>query len=215
MDADFWHQRWQSGELGFHQKEANRMLVDCFTELSITEDDRVFVPLCGKSLDIAWLLSRRFRVAGAELSELAVTHLFSELGVDPGISDVGNMRLYSAEGIDIFVGDIFDLAGDMLGSVQAVYDRAALVALPEGMRERYAKHVMMISNRAPQFLLTFEYDQTVMNGPPFSLNDQDVMELYKDTYEVTLLAHAAVSGGLKGICPATENAWLLEKTPGA
>src|SRR5690606_14666706 len=126
-----------------------------FKELSIAKGSRVFVPLCGKTLDIAWLLSNGYQIAGAELSELAIHQLFAALGIEPKITELGEVKHYSATDIDIFVGDIFNLIGDVLGSVDAVFDRAALVALPDDMRIRYAKHITDITGNAPQLLITY------------------------------------------------------------
>ena len=148
MDTNFWHQKWENNELGFHESEANPLLVKYFNELSLAEGSRVFVPLCGKTLDIAWLLSNGFRVVGAELSETAITQLFAELGVMSNRSVVGEVKHYSAKDIDIFVGDIFTVSSKTLGLVDAVYDRAALVALPEEMRHRYTAHLMEITHQA-------------------------------------------------------------------
>ena len=89
----------------------------------------------------------------------------------------GSHRRYSADGIDIFAGDIFEITADVLGPVDAVYDRAALVALPEGMRRRYAAHLAGITAVAPQLLVTFEYDQAEMDGPPFSITEEEAMLL--------------------------------------
>lgn len=211
MDAAFWHQKWEANEIGFHEGEANRLLVKYFNALSLAEGRRVFVPLCGKTLDIAWLLSNGFRVAGAELVESAIEQLFSDLGIEPEISEVGEVKRYSAKNIDIFVGDIFAVSSEILGSVDAIYDRAALVALPEEIRRRYTGHLMEISDRTPQLLLTFEYDQSVMDGPPFSISNEEVIQHYGDRYELTLMESIAIPGGLKGKCAATENVWLLKK----
>src|SRR4051812_13524607 len=109
MDANFWHETWQRNQLGFHQKEANPYLVAHLKDLSLPKSARIFVPLCGKTLDIHWLLSRGHRVAGAELSKIAIEQLFSELGVKPTIIPIDKLTRYSAKDIDIFVGDIFDL----------------------------------------------------------------------------------------------------------
>ena len=211
MDAAFWHQKWEANEIGFHEGEANRLLVKYFNALSLAEGRRVFVPLCGKTLDIAWLLSNGFRVAGAELVESAIEQLFSELGIEPEISEVGGVKRYSAKNIDIFVGDIFAVSSEILGSVDAIYDRAALVALPEEIRRRYTGHLMEITDGTPQLLLTFEYDQSVMDGPPFSISNEEVIQHYGDRYELTLMESIAIPGGLKGKCAATENVWLLKK----
>jgi len=209
MDAKFWHQRWEKNEIGFHELEANPLLVKYFDHLPLSKGSRVFLPLCGKTPAIAWLLSKGCRVAGAELSEIAVGQLFQDLGVRPKIAATHEIRHYCSDGIDIFVGDIFNLTRTMLGPVDAIYDRAALVALPEGLRSRYAAHLMEIADHAPQLVIAYEYDQNLANGPPFSVSGDEVRRLYHTSYELILLTTAEVSGGLKGKCPAKENLWLL------
>lgn len=210
MDANFWHQRWESNNIGFHESKANPLLVSYFKSLSKPKGSRVFVPLCGKTLDIAWLLSNGYRIAGAELSELAIKNLFAEIGTEPEITGIGELKHYSATAIDIFVGDIFDLSREMLGPIDAVYDRAALVALPETTRIRYTKHVTSITDNASQLLITYEYDQKLMDGPPFSISGEEVNGHYKDGYVISHLADLEVKGGLKGRYAAKENVWLLK-----
>lgn len=210
MDADFWKARWEKGEIAFHEREANPFLVKYFKELSLAKGSRVFVPLCGKTLDIAWLLSHGYRVAGAELSEIAVKGLFAGLGVVPKISEIGRVSRYRAQNIDIFLGDLFDVTREMLGPVDAIYDRAALVALPKEMRDRYTEHLVEISDNAPQLVIAYEYDQSMVNGPPFSVSQDEVRRHYTDSYDLTLLGSAEVPGGLKGKCPAKEHVWLLK-----
>jgi thiopurine S-methyltransferase len=209
MEPEFWLQKWEQGETRFHEGQANALLVKHFEALSLEAGSRVFLPLCGKTRDIHWLLSKGCHVAGAELSRIAVEELFVELGVAPEITAIGAMRQYSAEGVDIFVGDIFDLTRDALGPVDAIYDRAALVALPDTMRDRYAPHLVEISGRARQLLICFEYDQSLVDGPPFSIGDTEVRRLYAETYALTALDTVDVAGGLKGICPAQETIRLL------
>lgn len=211
MEKQFWHQKWASDNIAFHRSEANPLLVKYLEKLSLDKGNRLFVPLCGKTLDIAWLLGQGYRVAGAELSELAIEQLFAELGVTPKISQRGALKHYSEAGIDIFVGDIFELSSDILGSVDAIYDRAALVALPEGMRDRYTAHLMEITAQAPQLIICYEYDQSIMAGPPFSISHEKVEQYYGDRYGLNLLENSAVVGGLKGNAVATENVWLLRK----
>lgn len=210
MDESFWLQRWKTNTIGFHRSEANPILANSFKVLSLAKGSRVFVPLCGKTLDIAWLLSNGYRVAGAELIEIAIEQLFTELGVEPKISGVGEVRHYSAINIDIYVGNIFDVSSKMLGPVDAIYDRAALVALPKEMRNRYTTHLTKITDKAPQLLVSYEYDQTLMAGPPFSVSNEEVKQHYRDSYDLTLIKSTNVPGGLKGKCAANENVWLLQ-----
>lgn len=212
MDSSFWRQKWESNAIAFHKSEANPALVSHFGSLSLAPNSRVFLPLCGKTLDIAWLLSQGYRVAGAELVDVAIEQLFDELEIEPKISDIGHIRQYSAPNIDIFVGNVFDVTGDILGAVDAIYDRAALVALPADVRRRYTAHLKQISDRAPQLLVTFEYDQSQMNGPPFSISAAEVEQHYGASYDLSLLANAEVEGGLKGLQDARENVWLLKRS---
>lgn len=209
MDANFWLQRWRENRTGFHEGHANAMLVKHFEALALGKYSRVLIPLCGKTADIGWLLAQGHRVLGVELSELAVRQLFEGLGVEPEIAAAGPLIHYSAPDLEVFVGDILALSGAVSGTVDAVYDRAALVALPAGMRGRYASHLTGITDAAPQLLVCFEYDQAAMDGPPFSVDGQEVARLYGARHEVTRLDGIPVAGGLKGKCPAQEVAWLL------
>jgi thiopurine S-methyltransferase len=211
LDTSLWQRKWESNEIAFHESRPNPLLVKHLSQLALKKGDRVFVPLCGKTLDIHWLLSRGYRVAGAELSKTAAGQLFAELGIDPAISGTGELNRYSAPNLDIFVGDIFDLSAGMLGPVDAIYDRAALVALPETMRNRYALHLTEITRRAPQLLICYEYDQCAMEGPPFSVGNEEVRRHYRDSYDLTFQGSTSVAGGLKGTCAANENVWLLRK----
>ena len=209
MQAEFWHERWQAGQLGFHEGKPNALLVAQFQRLGLVTGDRVFLPLCGKTRDIAWLLAQGCRVAGAELSEIAIRDLFEDLKITPEIEDLGTLKAYRAPGIDIFVGDIFDLTAGTLGPVDAVYDRAAFVALPEEIRVRYAPHLSVLTGRAPQLLITFDYDQSVMAGPPFSTPAAEVHARYAALYRVNALDSVPVAGKLKGTAEADEIIWHL------
>ena len=209
MDRQFWFNRWETNKIGFHRSTVNPALVSYIKRLALGSNDRLFLPLCGKTVDIGWLLKEGFYVAGVELSELAITQLFTELNVEPCLSVCGQLKKYSTDQLDIFVGDIFDLTSDMLGVVDAVYDRAALVALTEVMRKQYTSHLTRITGAVQQLLLTFEYNQGLMDGPPFSVSKSEVREHYQNTFSLQLLAEEAVPGGLKGVCPAQELVWHL------
>jgi len=209
MEASFWHNKWQRGEIGFHQSQANPLLVAHFGALNLAIGSRVFLPLCGKTLDIAWLLASSYRVIGAELSEIAIGELFESLGLPPKITKVGALMHYGAENIDLFVGNIFDLNAESLGPVNAIYDRAAIVALPADTRKQYAAHMINITKAAPQLVITYEYDQSLVDGPPFSVNAAELQQHYSATYALTALESKDVQGGMKGKATAIETAWLL------
>jgi len=210
MNVEFWHQKWQDNQIAFHMKQANPMLVKHLAALNLTAASRIFIPLCGKTLDIGWLLAQGHHVVGAELNQSAVEQLFAELDVIPTISRCGELKRYSSDGLDIFVGNIFLLSAQQLGTVNAIYDRAALVALPDEMRAKYVAHLLQLTNAAPQLLITFEYDQSLLSGPPFSLATDVVAQYYQTVYAMSELDRFDIVGGLKGKCPAQESVWLLE-----
>lgn len=210
MEHSFWHERWSKNEIGFHEQQAHPLLTQYLSELSLPLQARVFVPLCGKSLDIHWLLDQGMKVVGAELSELAISQLFNELNIIPSIEKHEDIIHYSADNIDIFVGDILNLNQAHLGQVDAIYDRAALVALPLPIRKRYANKLLELGQFCPQLLISFDYDQEQMPGPPFSVPLADIQALYANHYNIRLLENRALSEKLKGQCQANELALFLQ-----
>ena len=150
------------------------------------------------------------KVVAAELNESAVIQLFEAMKVTPAVTDLGNLKRHCAPGVTIFVGDVFSLTSEIIGTVDATYDRAALVALPDAMRRRYAKHLMAITQKAPQLLVAIEYDQSQHDGPPFAISEDMVRELYIENYTCELLERQTMPDGLKGKCEAWESVWLLK-----
>jgi len=211
MNIESWKQAWEMNKIGFHKSKPHPFLVNHFNQLELVQNSRVFIPLCGKTLDIAWLLSQGYQVAGAELSHLAIEQLFQEMDMQPTITKLGKVERYSAENIDIFVGNIMDISIDILGSVDGIYDRAALVALPLELRKLYAQLLIDITDSAPQLLITFEYDDSLKSGPAFSVNSTEINQHYGDAYGCKLLDSYPLPGGLKGSSVTTENIWLLQK----
>jgi thiopurine S-methyltransferase len=211
MDQDFWLARWQNNQIGFHEGAPNSLLVAHLATLGVPAGGRIFVPLCGKSNDMHWLRAQGLLVVGAELSRLAVEQLFAELGLTPLVSQAGRLERFEAEDVTIFVGDVFDLDRDTLGAVDAIYDRAALVALPAPLREQYATHLIELTRAAPQLLVTFEYEQARCPGPPFSVLEAEVRAHYGATYRLHRAAVRDVPGGIKAVCPAQESVWIINE----
>ncbi|MEM8552190.1 MAG: thiopurine S-methyltransferase [Pseudomonadota bacterium] len=210
MDAAFWHERWETGRIAFHEAEGNALFAAHFSALKLSAGARVFVPLCGKTKDIGWLLSQGYRVCAVELSQLAIDQLFEELELIPNITQTGELLHYRAANIDVFVGDAFALTADILGPVDAVYDRAALVALPFEMRAGYGRLLNTVTRGASQLLLTFIYDQSQLDGPPFSVDDAEVARVYGAHYTIMKSASVPLAGGLRGFHAIEEVVWRLE-----
>lgn len=209
MNNEHWITRWKEKNIGFHEEPINSLLIKHFKTLNLSLNSRVLVPLCGKTTDIAWLLMLGHDVVGIELSEIAVKELFEELHILPKISKLNDVIHYHTTGIDIFVGDIFDVDTSMVGNIDAIYDRAALVALPKDVRIKYTQHLRELSNNAPQLLICCEYDQNLMKPTPFSIEKEEIEEHYKSHYKIKLLERAMIVGGLKGKYEADDTVWLL------
>lgn len=190
MQHSFWHEKWKSNEIGFHQNEVNKLLLKHWPSLDIAENDTVLVPLCGKSLDLVWLRSQGYRVVGVELSEIALDELASSLTDKLGLSihktefnqDALSAK-YEGDGVLLYAGDFFAVTAAMIGKVSAVYDRAALVALPATLRPNYCAHLQEVCQQAPQLIFTFDYDQRAMSGPPFSVPAAEIHINYQSYYQ--------------------------------
>ncbi|QTH70672.1 thiopurine S-methyltransferase [Pseudoalteromonas xiamenensis] len=208
MEANFWHQKWAKGEIGFHEGEVNQLLEKHFNVLNLQPSQTVFVPLCGKTRDIAWLLKKQQNVVGVELNEEAVRQLFDELGETPEVTAVGELIRFSAPHVVVYVGDFFKLTREHVGHIDVVYDRAALVALPDSMRTIYCEHLLHVTQQAKQLLITFEYEQSRFAGPPFSISAQLVERYYANAFAIHRLESKPVKGGIRGF-DALETAWSL------
>lgn len=189
MEKDFWLERWEREEIGFHQNEINPYLRQYWEELHPAHASKVFVPLCGKSLDMLWLRKQGHSVLGVELSTIAVQAFFKENNYTSHHVTGGKFEHYEADDIHILCGDFFDLRNEDLVEVGAVYDRASMIALPPEMRERYVRHLLDILPPATQILLlTFDYHQPEMSGPPFAVSAGEVESLYSGRANMRLLA---------------------------
>lgn len=178
MEREFWEKKWEEKVINFHQEIVNENLKDYFPQLNVEKGATVFVPLCGKSLDMLWFAQQDFEVIGVELSEIAVKEFFHENNLEYQVSKDGTLNCYTSGPIKIYQGDFFDLRAEQLKSTKAVYDRAALVALPPEMRARYAKHMLtIIPDCKKYFIEIFSYDQTKVDGPPFSVDVEEVTRL--------------------------------------
>jgi len=220
LKKEFWLERWEREETGFHQDDFNPYLRRYWQELQLARDSVVFVPLCGKSRDMVWLRDQGHRVLGVELSAVAVQAFFMENGYTPQrVSQHqvtgGKFEQCEADDIRILRGDFFDLGEADLEKVIAVYDRASLIALPPEMRERYVRHLVGILPPATQILfITLEYPQSEMQGPPFSVSASEVEAYYREHAEVRLLAQLDVLEQnprfqQRGLTRLVENIFLL------
>lgn len=188
MDAAFWEQRWQQGQIGFHQQCVTPQLEQYWGDLHLPVGSQVFVPLAGKSLDMPWLAAQGYRVLGVELSQLAVDQFFAEHELTPTVRESKYGTHHTAGAIQLIRGDAFALDADALSDCAGVYDRAALIALPPELRQHYAADLYAQLPRGCRGLLvTLEYAQQQMNGPPFSVSEDEVHTLYGSNWTIESL----------------------------
>jgi thiopurine S-methyltransferase len=209
MEPDFWHRRWRKNEIGFHESEGNELLKQYFEQWNLPENAQIFLPLCGKTKDIDWFLMKGISVVAIELNEDAVKALFAELGVEPKVESHGDLLKYSVENLLVYVGDFFALKADDIADIDGVFDRAALVALPEIMRGKYSEHLRQVTNNKPQFLVTFDYDQSLFAGPPFSVENEIVQKTYAAYFDISLIHRDKIEGGFRGQDEVYESVYLL------
>ena len=195
MQPHHWLERWEKQQIGFHQAHINTHLETFWPRSGINPGCRVFVPLCGKSLDMLWLRAQGHPVLGVEISPRAVADFFSEQGLEPTVNKEARFERWQCEGLTLLVGDFFDLQAADLQDIGAVYDRASLIALPPPMRADYARHMATIKPAAAMTLLiSMEYPQQQMQGPPFSVEETEIRALYEPHYRVDRLLQADVLG---------------------
>ncbi|NBB93463.1 MAG: thiopurine S-methyltransferase [Gammaproteobacteria bacterium] len=168
MEKDFWHERWHRGDITFHRSDIHWALNRHWRDISGSSAQRVLVPLCGKSLDLRWLARRGHDVVGIELSRNAIEAFYRDWGQEAAREPRGALERWQAGQVEIHEGDFFDFEAD--SPFPRFYDRAALVALPAAMRQTYLVHLRsLLADDAAGLLVTFEYAQNNMDGPPFSV----------------------------------------------
>ncbi|MET1081265.1 MAG: thiopurine S-methyltransferase [Pseudomonas sp.] len=195
MDEAFWQARWSRDQIGFHLPEVNPYLRRHWQGLALAPAGRVLVPLCGKTLDLAWLAAQGHRVVGVELAQKAVEAFFQEQGLLPEVAEEGAFVRYRVGTLELWCGDFFALQAHQLADCVALYDRAALIALPAAMRLAYAEHLARILPAGVRgLLITLDYDQARLEGPPFAVSDAEARERFAALGALQLLQAGDVLG---------------------
>ncbi len=192
MQTEKWHERWEGGKIGFHQSRVNSRLEQYWPSLGLDATAPVFVPLCGKSIDMLMLHRLGHPVVGVELSPIAVKAFFDENQLTYNCEKTGNLQEFtgtgSAAGIRLFAGDIFELTTAQTGPLKGFYDRASLIALPSEMRQKYVdKLASLLPVESVGLLISLSYDPSKMQGPPFSVPDEEVRQRFATDFQITVL----------------------------
>lgn len=215
MNPEFWISHWNENKIGFHQAQINERLMRFYPQLEMKGGDCIFVPLCGKSHDMVWLREQGLEVIGVELSGRAVTMFFEEHALEPEIDGDARFIRYSANGIELLQGDFFAVKKSDLRGATGVYDRAALVALPPAMRLKYAQRMAsLFPSGSRMLLLTIEYPEGEIQGPPFTVPEEEVEKIYGESFTITRLASKDILDDeprfrQRGITQMTEKVFLL------
>ena len=189
VDNQHWLDRWKENRIGFHETAINQYLTTHLPQFNLPAGASVFLPLCGKTQDVVWLAQQGYQVTGIELSRIAIEAFFAENSLEFERSDTDRFSIYKSANISLLQGDFFDLRSQDLAACQLVYDRAALIAMELPDRPRYFEHMLsIIPALSNMLLITLEYDQTEMLGPPFSVPTDEVYQHYADTFSINLLA---------------------------
>lgn len=217
VHREFWLERWRTQQIGFHQSEVNAHLRRHWASLEVASGQAVFVPLCGKSLDMLWLAEHGHRVIGVELAESAVRAFFDEAGMPFQMERERHLLRYSHDAVTIYCGDVMDLTGLHMRGVGGVYDRAGLIALPPRLRAHYADHLQrIVPDGSRMLLLTLEYEQSKVSGPPHAVLEDEVRALFAARCRVDTLCRAttrALPPGFAeaGVADASEAAYRIVK----
>jgi len=216
MEATYWQDRWDNNLVGFHMDDVNPYLQKYWPVLDVQVGQQVLLPLCGKSLDMLWLAGQGYEVLGVEISPVAVEGFFTENGLVPERTRDGDFEVWTSGNITIYCGDFFVLKAEMLTKVDAVYDRASLVALPEEMRQDYAAHLqnLLASKAVKMLLISLFYEQKFMQGPPFAVTEDEIGHLYQFRYQLRKLCSCdVIEDNLrfksKGLDSLVESVYLL------
>lgn len=179
MDPEFWHNKWQKNDIAFDQATPNEHLIEFFPKIKLKKGSSVFVPLCGKTIDMLWLIKQGYHVKGVELSEVACQQFFEQHQLSYAVSQQYEFKLFKSEQVTLFAGDFFKMTQEMLGDLHAIYDRAALIALSEALRFEYVQQLVnLVKQPVPILLISSSYNQSEMDGPPFSIPESEVNRLF-------------------------------------
>ena len=210
-----WESRWQENRIGFHLKKVNPYLTRFSDQLLHKNPNRIFVPLCGKTLDLCWLSNNTQKVIGVELVNKAVKDFYTENNIHYFIKQEGNLKKFNSKSIDIYQGDFFDLNPKDTAPFKAIYDRASLVAIEKLKRKEYVDHLISFLDQEGRILLiTMEYDQNQMEGPPYSVPANEIVSLFAPWGSLKQLESIDILDDRfrkKGLNHLLEHVFLIEK----
>jgi thiopurine S-methyltransferase len=190
--------QWNADKIGWHESGVNESLLKHGGKIIPNFDKeettcgnpvRVFFPLCGKSVDMAFLSKRQAvaEVVGVDGVRKALEEFGTEnpdLEIKPVSSQNGRHERLEGTKITLLKGDFFDLDEEATnGRFEAIIDRASLVAIQPTLREDYVQVMSKLIQPGGKILLIVierrSGTEEDMNGPPFSVPEAEVRRLYE------------------------------------
>lgn len=212
MEISYWKARWQKNKTGWQMSKIYPQLPTYWPRLQLPESAAVLVPLCGKSLDLLWLKNKNYKVIGVEVSEKAAQDFFRENKLPFKKYSKASFTIYQSDNLAFWTGDFLKLKSSFLPEIDAIYDKAALIALPAEKRKRYADKLLSLCNARTQMLMnTFEYEQEEMNGPPFAVSFEELKKLFGQYFAIDLLHQESIIDELPKFQQRGLSSYLIEK----
>ena len=211
-----WENRWREGKIGFHLPSIHPILLRHGGPALWQEKSRILVPLCGKSLDLRALPEFGYQVTGIEAVPAAVQAFFGEAKIEPTVTDVAPGKRFEHKNLSIWQGDVFAYPAEP-AAFDGIWDRAALIALEAEHRPAYAARMMrLLRPEGKMLLVSMHYDQARMQGPPWSVSDEEVNKLYGPYGRLDLVETVEVLGSNprfleSGLSAVTESVWILSR----
>ena len=187
-------------------------LTEFWPKLSLKQNSTVLVPLCGKSLDMLWLAEQGFHVVGIEASSKALEQFMEKSGQQFSRTHSHGYTVFKSPKIELWQGNFMNFPEHALHSIDAIYDKAAIVALPPEMRNRYASKLLNLGNRSMEiFLQSFEYEQTEMHGPPFSVDENEIHTHFSHRFDITIMNERSMLEDVKKFQQRGLSSYFVEK----
>ena len=212
MELSYWQSRWQKGNIGWHMDTVYPLLPQICNHLGINSDARVLVPLCGKSLDLLWLADHCDTVTGVDISQKALQHLMQQHH-ESFVKDTSHgFSIYRSDSLVLWEGDFTKLPPEQIPTQHLIYDKASIIALPAEKREHHAEKVIELSDPNTQIVIqTFEYNQSEMTGPPFSVDTQELKRLFGHRFKLKCLHEQSKLKELQKFMRRGLSSYLTEK----
>jgi len=201
--TQMWKDRWDAGQIGFHKSDVHQTLVKYIDKLFPNGNKgKIFVPLCGKTVDMKWLADNGIDVIGLDAVRVSLEQFYSEHNIENSVekcADLGQeaeVFKSSDNKIRLYCADMFKFSPDIEGTFDAIWDRGSLVAIYRKDVPTYAEIIKKLLKPGASCLVeVFEYDVSIFDGvdnpqkppPPHPVLEEELRRLYEPDCSVEQL----------------------------